>query len=71
MNFDFSQKTQDLIFRLNNFMDAQVYPNESVYYQQINTQGDRWEIPPIIEELKEKGKSKKPGIVESVSTGQC
>src|SRR5699024_7279594 len=40
-------------------MDDHVYPNESVYEQQLAAQEDRWgSVPPIIEELKQKAKAK-------------
>src|SRR5699024_4123178 len=38
-------------------MDDHVYPNESVYEQQLAAQEDRWgSVTPIIEELKAKAK---------------
>ncbi|WML29906.1 acyl-CoA dehydrogenase [Neobacillus sp. OS1-32] len=57
MDFSYSLKVQELQKKLNAFMDEYVYPNESVYEQQVNEQKDRWSaVPPIIEELKEKAK---------------
>ncbi|MCM3491618.1 acyl-CoA dehydrogenase family protein [Alkalihalophilus marmarensis] len=38
------------------FMDEHIYPNESVFEDQLNEQGNRWAIPPIVEELKQKAK---------------
>jgi acyl-CoA dehydrogenase len=57
MDFDYSPKVQGLQKRLREFMDAYIYPNEETYYNQLNSQGDRWQIPPIMEELKAKAKS--------------
>ncbi len=57
MDFDYSPKVQALQKRLREFMDAYIYPNEETYYNQLNSQGDRWQIPPIMEELKAKAKS--------------
>src|SRR5262249_11650576 len=57
MDFDYSPKVKALQKRLQEFMDAYVYPNEETYYNQVNSQGDRWQIPPIMEELKAKAKS--------------
>jgi len=57
MDFDYSPKVKALQKRLQEFMDAYVYPNEDTYYNQLNSQGDRWQIPPIMEELKAKAKS--------------
>lgn len=57
MDFDYSPKVKALQKRLQEFMDAYIYPNEETYYNQLNSQGDRWQIPPIMEELKAKAKS--------------
>src|SRR5215471_14394120 len=57
MDFDYSPKVKALQKRLQEFMDAYVYPNEETYYNQVNSQGDRWQIPPIMEELKAKAKA--------------
>ena len=60
MDFDFSPKVKELQKRVQQFMDEHVYPNEDVYHHQVDTQGDRWQIPPIMEELK--AKAKKAGL---------
>lgn len=57
MDFDYSPKVKALQKRLQEFMDAYIYPNEETYYNQLNAQGDRWQIPPIMEELKAKAKT--------------
>jgi acyl-CoA dehydrogenase len=57
MDFDYSPKVKALQKRVQDFMDAQVYPNEETYVTQLNTQGDRWQIPPVMEELKAKAKA--------------
>ena len=51
MDFEFSQKVQDLRERLLAFMDAHIYPNEALYRQQIDA-GDRWEPPALLADLK-------------------
>jgi acyl-CoA dehydrogenase len=56
MDFDFSPKVKDLQKRVQQFMDEHVYPNEDLYHHQVDTQGDRWKIPPIMEEMKAKAK---------------
>ncbi len=56
MNFEYSDKVKYLQKKLQAFMDEHIYPNEKLYYQQIN-QGDRWQPVPIIEELKPKAKA--------------
>ena len=57
MNFDYSEKVQKLRAELEEFMDEHVYPNEKTYEEQHAAFEDRWSIPPIIEELKEKAKT--------------
>lgn len=57
MDFSYSSKVQELIRKLNVFMEENVYPNETLYEQQLNEQESRWyAIPPIMEELKRKAK---------------
>ncbi|MBX9848334.1 MAG: acyl-CoA dehydrogenase family protein, partial [Rhodocyclaceae bacterium] len=51
MHFDYSDKTRQLMDRLNQFMDAHIYPNDDKYHEQARD-GDRWKVLPIIEELK-------------------
>jgi acyl-CoA dehydrogenase len=57
MDFDYSPKVKELQKRVQSFMTEHVYPNEETYYNQLNSQGDRWQIPPIMEELKAKAKA--------------
>ncbi|MES1948679.1 acyl-CoA dehydrogenase family protein [Salinisphaera sp. C84B14] len=52
-----SKQAEDLHARLLAFMDAHVYPSESVYEQQHQEAEDRWAWPPIMEELKAKAKA--------------
>ncbi len=58
MLFDISDKTQDLIGKLQSFMDVEVYPNESVISGEID-EGDRWQPSDTIEKLKEKARAVK------------
>ena len=52
-----SDKAKKTTERLNQFMDKHIYPNESNYTKQINDFGDnRWQVIPIVEELKETAK---------------
>lgn len=55
MNFEFSQKTQDLQKRLAAFMGEHIYPNEQRYEQEIAR--DRWTPARVIEELKPKARA--------------
>lgn len=57
MNFSYSNKVKELEQKLTRFMEEYVYPNESLYEQQLNEQDNRFSgIPSIMEELKEKAK---------------
>ncbi|OLS38500.1 acyl-CoA dehydrogenase family protein [Bacillus sp. MRMR6] len=51
-----SAQAQDFKTRLINFMEEYIYPNESLYEEQLNQMETRWAIPPIMEELKSKAK---------------
>ena len=56
MHFDFSPKVQDLRAQLLAFMDEHIYPNAALFRQQI-AEGDRWDHPPILEQLKPKARA--------------
>jgi len=60
MDFEYSAKVKALQKRVQDFMDEYIYPHEETYVTQLNTQGDRWQIPPVMEELK--GKAKAAGL---------
>ena len=56
MNFDYTPKVQELRKRLMAFMDEHIYPNERKWRE--HTRGPkRWEVVPIIEELKPKARA--------------
>lgn len=58
MDFEHNQRTKDLIARVEDFMDKHIYPAEPVYEEQMAAFGDnRWQVPQIIEDLKEKAKA--------------
>src|SRR5215213_7141254 len=57
MDGDYSEKVQKLRAELNEFMEEHVYPNEKAYQEQLTASEDRWSIPPVMEELKEKAKA--------------
>ena len=53
MDFDYSSRTLEMIDRVQSFMDRHVYPNEGTYAEQHAAFGhDRFQVPPILEELK-------------------
>lgn len=56
MDFDYSQKVTELSTRIDEFMQAHVYPNEAAYFDYLNQGDSRWVIPPIMEELKQKAR---------------
>ncbi|MEO1040064.1 MAG: acyl-CoA dehydrogenase family protein [Pseudomonadota bacterium] len=61
MNFEYSQTCKEYLDRVRAFMDAHVYPNEPTYMAQLEGFGqNRWQVLPIIEELK--GKAKEAGL---------
>ncbi len=58
MDFAPSARTAELKSRLEAFMQAQVYPAESVYEQQLRSFGaNRWQVPPIVEQLKREARA--------------
>src|ERR1700733_6206210 len=57
MNFDFSAKTERLRNQLLAFMERDVYPAEKVFERELNEAPSRWQIPPVMEELKRKAKA--------------
>ena len=58
MNFDYSEKTKAMIERVQNFMDANVYPNIQTYNEQMAAFGaDRWQVPAILDDIKAKAKA--------------
>ena len=59
MDFAHSDKTRELIDRLEAFMDAHIHPNEKTYNDQMDAfraAGNPWQVPQILEDLKPKAK---------------
>ena len=56
MDFDYNQKTKDLLARVSAFMDEHIYPNEARFAREL-AEGDRWAPLPLIEELKAKARA--------------
>ena len=52
MEFEYSKKTKMYMEQLTDFMTKYIYPNERVFHDQLNAGPTRWQIPPIMEELK-------------------
>jgi acyl-CoA dehydrogenase len=57
MSFEPSDKVKTLIERLQAFMDEEIYPNEEIYWDQLNGAQDRWQPVPIVEALKPKARA--------------
>ena len=56
MDFQYSEKTENVRRRLLAFMEEHVYPNEAVFHRQV-AEGDRWQPPRIVEELKTRART--------------
>ncbi len=57
MDFTFSEKQLTIQAALEAFMDEHVYPNEALYYQQLDEGESRWQQPVIMEVLKERARA--------------
>jgi acyl-CoA dehydrogenase len=55
VDFAYSDKVKQLQQHVQEFLDAHVYPNESVYDDQV--EANRWAQPPIMEELKARARA--------------
>lgn len=49
-------EADELVARLQRFMDGHVYPNEEAYVEQLNSLEDRFSTVPLMEELKAKAR---------------
>src|SRR5258705_3363038 len=58
MDFEYSKKTKMYMEQLTDFMNKYVYPNEHVFHEQLDAGPTRWQIPPIMEELKNKARER-------------
>ncbi len=57
MDVEFSERSNQLRGKLVTFMEANVYPNEHRYEEQLAAQKSRWSQPPVLEELKAKARA--------------
>ena len=55
MDFEYSDKVNELINRVTSFMEEHVYPNEAAMHQQVSV--EPWSTPPLMETLKAKAKA--------------
>ena len=58
MDFEYSERTKGLIEKVQKFMDDVIYPAEHIYHEQLEKQKDRWQLPPVMEELKAEAKKR-------------
>src|SRR6267378_1071842 len=57
MDFEPSDKVRRLEAQVREFMEREVYPAEPVFERQLAEAPSRWQIPPIMEELKAKARA--------------
>jgi acyl-CoA dehydrogenase len=57
MDFEYSPRTRDYLARLSEFMEVHVTPAERVYEEQLAAGTTRWQVPPVIEELKARARA--------------
>jgi len=57
VDFAYSDRVKDLQQRLTAFMEDHVLPAENLFYEQLDSQANRFSTPAILEELKEKAKA--------------
>src|SRR4029450_6306642 len=58
MDFEHSKKTKMYMEQLQDFMTKYIYPNEKVFHDQLEAAPTRWQVPPIMEELKAKARER-------------
>jgi len=58
MEFEYSKKTKMYMEQLTDFMNKHVYAAEPVFAEQLDQGPTRWQIPPIMEELKAKARER-------------
>src|SRR5436853_6338409 len=57
MDFEPSDKVKRLEAQVREIVDREVNPAEKVFEQQLNEAPSRWQIPPVMEELKQKARA--------------
>src|SRR5262244_1392672 len=58
MEFEYSKKTKMYMEQLTDFMGKHIYPAEPIFHEQLNQGPTRWQVPPIMEELKTKARER-------------
>jgi acyl-CoA dehydrogenase len=57
MDFEYGEKTRELMRRVDDFMQAHVFPAEAAYDEFVDDPANRWVVPPFVEDLKAKARS--------------
>src|SRR5258706_5421443 len=57
MDFEPSDKVKRLSAQVREFVDREVYPAEKIFGRQPKGAPSRWQIPPVMEELKPKARA--------------
>jgi acyl-CoA dehydrogenase len=60
MDFNYSQRTRDLMARVDTFMQAEVYPNEAAFFDEVEGNrraGNAWVPTRVVETLKAKARA--------------
>jgi acyl-CoA dehydrogenase len=60
MDFEYSQRTRDLLVRVEAFLQAEVYPNEAAFFDEVEANrraGNAWVPTRVVEALKAKAKA--------------
>src|SRR6202051_4534413 len=57
MDFEPSEKVKRLEAQVRAFVEREVYPAEAVFERQLAEAPSRWQIPPVMEELKAKARA--------------
>jgi acyl-CoA dehydrogenase len=58
MEFEYSKKTREYMEQVTDFMQKHVSPNEQTFVDQLEAQPTRWQVPPIMEELKRRARER-------------
>ncbi len=56
MNFEYSEKVQGLLARVEQFMDEHIYPNEDAQHAWVTDPANLWKHWPVLDELKQKAR---------------
>jgi acyl-CoA dehydrogenase len=58
VDFDYSKRAREFLDQLTDFMNRHVYPNEQVFLDQLDAGPTRWQVPPVMDDLKAKARER-------------